>query len=38
MTNYEEFYSKINGIRYINKIKVWIHEYIGVADENSSAF
>ena len=38
MTNYEESYSKIKGIRYINKIKVWIHPYVGVIDENSSVF
>ena len=38
MTNYEEAYSKIKGIHYINKIKIWIHQYIGVTDENSPVF
>ena len=38
MTNYEGSYSKIKGFRYINKIKVWIHPYVGVIDENSSVF
>ena len=38
MASCEESYPKINGIRYINKIKVWIHPHNGVTNENSSVF
>ena len=39
LANNEDFNPKMQGIRYISKIKLWIHPYIVVIDEkNSSVF
>ena len=39
IANNEDFYPKMHGIRYISKIKLWIHPHIFViVEKNSSVF